>query len=103
MTEIVTEYVAVLSKSLFSDPEISSASSSADSSNGEVSNLEHCSVEYFAGYLGKRRVDEFSCEKCEKDLTVHTILGNKQQMLIINKNYGKFSDSSGLKVPSDDF
>ena len=49
--------------------------------------LEDCSVTYFAGYLALKCIKKFNCEYCKDQLIIEKDLNDKNQILIINKNY----------------
>ncbi|CAG9819586.1 unnamed protein product [Phaedon cochleariae] len=80
----------------------SSSSSDEEDSSSDVT-LEDCSNSYFAGYLAKKCVEKFECNKCKEFLIVDDtdiILNDPKQLLIINKNYG--TSIQHLKYPGDD-
>lgn len=62
--------------------------------------LEDCSIAYFAGYLAKKCIEKYNCQKCITNLLKHEeILTDPKQMLILNKNYGV--KELALKAPSE--
>ncbi|KAE9528673.1 hypothetical protein AGLY_012248 [Aphis glycines] len=61
--------------------------------------LEDYSVTYFAGYLAFKCIKKFNCEYCKGELIIEKDLNDKNQMLIINKNYSSFN--TGLKAPTE--
>jgi len=63
--------------------------------------LEDCSVTYFAGYLALKCIKKFNCEYCKDQLIIEKDLNDKNQILIINKNYSSFN--TGLKAPAKIF
>lgn len=90
------------SQQVLSDTSVSTSTTTSDESRpGAETTLEDCAVEYFAGYLAKRCLDEFKCDKCKEQLTTHLTLCDKRQLLIINRNYSAISDS--LQAPSENF
>ncbi|KAL4121023.1 hypothetical protein QTP88_013608 [Uroleucon formosanum] len=63
--------------------------------------LGDCSVTYFAGYLAFICIKKFSCENCKSDLIMEKDLNEKNQILIIKKNYSLFD--TGLMAPTKIF
>jgi len=61
--------------------------------------LDDCSVTYFASYLAFKCIKKFNCEYCKGELIIEKDLNDKNQMLIINKNYSSFINS--LKAPTE--
>ncbi|KAL4112508.1 hypothetical protein QTP88_016280 [Uroleucon formosanum] len=78
----------------------SSNSSSEKYSKSTVS-LENFSVTYFAGYLAFKCIKKINCKYCECELITEKLLDEKNQLLVLNKNY--FSLDTGLKAPTKDF
>lgn len=81
------------------------STSTSNSSNEEYSestvSLEDCSVTYFAGYLAFKCIKKFNCKYCECQLVTEKLLDEKNQLLILNKNYSSLD--TGLKAPTKDF
>lgn len=66
--------------------------------------LEDCSVTYFAGYLAYKCIKKFNCHFCQNNFLTSKDLNEKNQILLINKNYSSFeNDNTGLKAPSISF
>lgn len=63
--------------------------------------LENCSVTYFSGYLAYKCIEKFNCEMCKLNLISKKNLTEKNQLLLIYKNYSDINKDSGLKVQSD--
>jgi len=62
--------------------------------------LEDCSVIYFSGYLAYKCIKKFNCEVCKVNLTSEKNLNNKNQILLIYKNYPDINKDAGLMAPS---
>jgi len=58
-------------------------------------------VTYFAGYLALKCIKQFNCEYCKDQLIIEKDLNDKNQILIINKNYSYIN--MGLKLPAKIF
>jgi len=66
--------------------------------------LEDCSVTYFAGYLAYKCIKKFNCHFCQNIFLTSKDLNEKNQILLINKNYSSFeNNNTGLKAPSISF
>lgn len=63
--------------------------------------LEDCSITYFAGYLAFKCIKKFNCKYCECELITEKLLDEKNQLLILNKNYSSLD--TGLKAPTKYF
>lgn len=96
----------------YSDDESSiSSSSSADNKLKLIDEiqtdititLEDCSVTYFAGYLIYKCYKKFNCHHCQNNLQTNNNLNDKNQLLLIHKNYSSYQNDIALKAPSIDF
>lgn len=61
--------------------------------------LESCSRKYTAGYIIKKCIEKFRCEKCQKYLLAINSVDASDE-LIVNKAYKHLLDSNGLRIPS---
>lgn len=76
--------------------------SSPSTNNSNTLSLETCSVTYFAGYLAKKCLDQFSCYDCELNLIVSkTNLYDESLLLLMYKTYDHVDPIQGLKAPSN--
>lgn len=62
--------------------------------------LEDCSVTYFSGYFAYMCDKQFNCNHCPNILQTNQNLSDKNQLLLINKNYSSFKNDIGLKALS---
>lgn len=63
--------------------------------------LEDCSVSYFSGYLAYKFIKKFDCIDCKRNLIIDKSLNDKNQILLIHKNYSDIEKHTGLMEPSD--
>lgn len=62
--------------------------------------LQDCSEMYLTGYLVKKTVDKFNCEKCIEHLNTKGMeINDPRQLLIINKTYETNNSISKLYKP----
>ncbi|KAL4126514.1 hypothetical protein QTP88_010736 [Uroleucon formosanum] len=94
----------------YSDDESSISSSSSDNKLKRIDEiqtnriiLEDCSVTYFAGYLIYKCYKKFNCQNCQNNLQTNKNLNDKNQLLLINKNYSSCQNDIALKAPSINF
>ncbi|KAL4126560.1 hypothetical protein QTP88_010781 [Uroleucon formosanum] len=75
------------------------------SNNEETITLETCSNTYFAGYLAKKCIDQYKCNKCELIILKNNdFLFNDQEYIIFYKQFESADiEKSSLKTPSDLF
>lgn len=64
--------------------------------------VKDCSVTYFAGYVAYKCNEQFNCHHCRNNLQTDNNLNDKNQLLLINKNYSVQTDFI-LKEPSISF
>jgi len=64
--------------------------------------LEDCSVTYFSGYLAYKCTKKFICNDCNEHLTTKRDLNDKNQLLLVHKNYSDIDEKTGLNTPSDE-
>lgn len=62
--------------------------------------IEDCSVTYFSGYLAYKCDKKFNCNDCNTHLTTKRDLNDKNQLLLVHKNYSDIDKDTGLKAPS---
>nr|CAI5856161.1 unnamed protein product [Callosobruchus analis] len=77
------------------ESDVESLSVSSSASDDTI--LEDCSVTYFAGYLAKKLLETFECHYCRKNFIGEKMLNDKQQLLLLNKNYD-INDKFHLRV-----
>ncbi|KAL4148879.1 hypothetical protein QTP88_003024 [Uroleucon formosanum] len=94
----------------YSDDESSISLSSSDNKLKRIDEiqtnritLEDCSVTYFAGYLIYKCYKKFNCQNCQNNLQTNKNLNDKNQLLLINKNYSSCQNDIALKAPSINF
>ncbi|KAE9521917.1 hypothetical protein AGLY_017724 [Aphis glycines] len=63
--------------------------------------LEDCSVTYFSGYLAYKCIKKFNCIECKINLIIEKSLSDKNQILLIHKNYYDIEKYTGLMAPSN--
>jgi hypothetical protein len=63
--------------------------------------LEDCSVTYFSGYLAYKCLKKFNCIECKINLIIEKNLNDKNQILLIHKNYSDIEKYTGLMAPSN--
>lgn len=56
---------------------------------------------YFAGYLAYKCMNKFNCDDCKKYLSKEKSLTDKNQILLVHKNYSDIEMNTGLMAPSD--
>lgn len=63
-----------------------------------VMTLENCSVTYFSGYLAYKCNNKFNCDDCNTNLTTKKNLNEKNQILLLCKNYSEINEETELKM-----
>lgn len=94
------ELMNTLEDSSSLDTESSSVSSISSSVPSDNISLEKCSIVYFSGYLLKKCLDKYNCNKCRASLETSDELNNEEELLIFYKNY-YLDNQRGLKTPGD--
>lgn len=56
---------------------------------------------YFSGYLAYKCIKKFNCIECKINLIVEKSLSDKNQILLIHKNYSDIEKHTGLMALSD--
>jgi len=72
---------------LFQTSSSSSSESEPENIENTKTNLEDCSITYFAGYLAKRCVDNFNCTYCKNIMLTDKEDIDQNKMLILYKTF----------------
>lgn len=83
---------------------LSSSFNNDDPAEVPVVSLSMCSDKYFGGYLGKKCIEKFKCQKCQKYmLTTTPVNVSDEDYLIFSKAYGTKSGNFCLHIPTENF